>query len=170
MWLVGSGLVWCKWVGGCSGLFVGDEVKNDRPRRHSFISKLRGSWPSHVTLSGPNTRQQFSHVVLTSGVYHSDAPESKAHHRPSHSLPPNFVFIPPLTKHFITQCLAAVKVEKYVGIVSPFNSTVADSILRVSERVVQSVTARSFVTTSRALPSPPSVVSLVEVASSVSLV
>ena len=169
MWLVGSGLVWCEWVGGCSGLFVGDEVKNDRPRRHSFISKSRGSWPSHVTLSGPNTRQQFSHVVLTSGVYHSDAPELKAHHRPSHSLPTNFVFIPPLTKHFITQCLAAVKVERYVGIVFPFNSTVADSILRVSERVAQSVTARSFATTSRALPSPPSVVSLVEVASSVSL-
>lgn len=39
---------------------------------------------------------------------------------------------------------------------------------RVSERAVPSVTARFFVTTSRASPSPPSVVSLVVAVSSVS--
>ena len=43
-------------------------------------------------------------------------------------------------------------------------------LLRVSERVAQSVTTRSFATTSRALLSPPFIISIVEVASSVFLV
>ena len=47
---------------------------------------------------------------------------------------------------------------------------VTEVLLRVSERVAQSVTARSFATTSRALLSPPFIISIVEVASSVFLV
>ena len=73
------------------------------------------------------------------------------------------------TKHFITQqCLAVAKVERCVRDRFTSKRSVTDLILRVSERVEQSVTARSSATTSRVSRSPPSAVSLVEVVSSVS--
>ena len=149
----------------------GDELRNDPPRRLSFISKPhvdQGQARDIESTKQPPTNR--SRGAPVGGIIGGRASELEAHLTayPSHSLHTTRVFISSLKTLVTSQCPAVVKVERYAYCLFSPEPAVVDMSFRVSERVEQSVTVRSFATTSRASPSLPSVVSLVEVASSVS--